>query len=239
MFERFTERARMVVVLAQEDSRELRHSYIGTEHLLLGLLREQEGYAARVLESMGVTHQAVRDQVVAIVGMGEEGTSGQIPFTPRAKKSLELALREAMGLGHNYIGTEHLLLGLLQDKASVAIRILLDADATPERIRAEVLKVIATGPPPRMVPVPASRSPTAPWLAPFASILDELAPEIRRKHGREPDSGDLLIVLASAYADAVELDKLQDAVERRRHEDEERRADITAQARRRLGLGDG
>src|SRR5439155_755647 len=106
MFERFTERARQVVVLAQEEARTLKHNYIGTEHILLGLLREEEGLAARVLESLDITVERVRAQVVRIVGSGEEVTSGQIPFTPRAKKVLELALREALSLGHNYIGTE-------------------------------------------------------------------------------------------------------------------------------------
>jgi hypothetical protein len=106
LFERFTERARQVVVLAQEEARTLKHNYIGTEHILLGLLREEEGLAARVLESLDITTERVRSQVVRIVGSGEEVTSGQIPFTPRAKKVLELALREALSLGHNYIGTE-------------------------------------------------------------------------------------------------------------------------------------
>ena len=114
MFERFTERARQVVVLAQEEARTLKHNYIGTEHILLGLLREEEGLAARVLESLDITVERVRAQVVRIVGSGEEVTSGQIPFTPRAKKVLELALREALSLGHNYIGTEHILLALLE-----------------------------------------------------------------------------------------------------------------------------
>src|SRR5213078_1243244 len=108
MFERFTERARQVVVLAQEEARTLKHNYIGTEHILLGLLREEEGLAARVLESLDITVERVRAQVVRIVGSGEEVTSGQIPFTPRAKKVLELALREALSLGHNYIRTEHI-----------------------------------------------------------------------------------------------------------------------------------
>ena len=115
MFERFTERARQVVVLAQEEARILKHNYIGTEHILLGLLREEEGLAARVLESLDITVERVRAQVVRIVGSGEEVTSGQIPFTPRAKKVLELALREALSLGHNYIGTEHILLGLVRE----------------------------------------------------------------------------------------------------------------------------
>src|SRR5882724_3703321 len=106
MFERFTERARQVVVLAQEEARTLKHNYIGTEHILLGLLREEEGLAARVLESLDITVERVRAQVVRIVGSGEEVTSGQIPFTPRAKKVLELALREALSLGHNYIDTD-------------------------------------------------------------------------------------------------------------------------------------
>ena len=111
VFERFTERARQVVVLAQDEARALKHNYIGTEHILLGLLREEEGLAARVLESLDITVEEVRAQVARIVGQGDEVTSGQIPFTPRAKKVLELALREALSLGHNYIGTEHILLG--------------------------------------------------------------------------------------------------------------------------------
>jgi ATP-dependent Clp protease ATP-binding subunit ClpA len=112
VFERFTERARQVVVLAQDEARALSHNYIGTEHILLGLLREEEGIAARVLGELGVTLEAIRSQVAQIVGRGDEVTSGQIPFTPRAKKVLELGLREARRLGHNWIGTEHILLGL-------------------------------------------------------------------------------------------------------------------------------
>ncbi len=135
MFERFTERARQVVVLAQEEARTLKHNYIGTEHILLGLLREEEGLAARVLESLDITVERVRAQVVRIVGSGEEVTSGQIPFTPRAKKVLELALREALSLGHKYIGTEHILLGLVRENEGVAARILLDFDADSEKIR--------------------------------------------------------------------------------------------------------
>ena len=120
MFERFTERARQVVVLAQEEARTLKHNYIGTEHILLGLLREEEGLAARVLESLDITVEEVRAQVARIVGQGDEVTTGQIPFTPRAKKVLELALREALSLGHNYIGTEHILLGLVRENEGVA-----------------------------------------------------------------------------------------------------------------------
>ncbi len=143
MFERFTERARQVVVLAQEEARTLKHNYIGTEHILLGLLREEEGLAARVLESLDITVERVRAQVVRIVGSGEEVTSGQIPFTPRAKKVLELALREALSLGHNYIGTEHILLGLVRENEGVAARILLDCDADSEKIRNEVVRMLS------------------------------------------------------------------------------------------------
>ena len=143
MFERFTERARQVVVLAQEEARTLKHNYIGTEHILLGLLREEEGLAARVLESLDITVERVRSQVVRIVGSGEEVTAGQIPFTPRAKKVLELALREALSLGHNYIGTEHILLGLVRENEGVAARILLDFDADSEKIRNEVIRMLS------------------------------------------------------------------------------------------------
>jgi Clp amino terminal domain, pathogenicity island component len=143
VFERFTERARQVVVLAQEEARTLKHNYIGTEHLLLGLLREQEGLAARALESLGITVEGVRAEIVRTVGSGEEVTSGQIPFTPRAKKVLELALREALSLGHDYIGTEHILLGLVRENDGVATRILLDSDADSEKIRNEVTRMLS------------------------------------------------------------------------------------------------
>src|SRR5436305_7201443 len=146
MFERFTERARQVVVLAQEEARTLKHNYIGTEHILLGLLREEEGLAARVLESLDITVERVRAQVVRIVGSGEEVTSGQIPFTPRAKKVLELALREALSLGHNHIGTEHILLGLVREGDGVAIRILGDAGLDAARVRDEVMTMFGGTP---------------------------------------------------------------------------------------------
>ncbi|MDQ3849532.1 MAG: ATP-dependent Clp protease ATP-binding subunit [Actinomycetota bacterium] len=160
MFERFTERARQVVVLAQEEARTLKHNYIGTEHILLGLLREEEGLAARVLESLDITVERVRAQVVRIVGSGEEVTSGQIPFTPRAKKVLELALREALSLGHNYIGTEHILLGLVRENEGVAARILLDFDADSEKIRNEVIRMLS-GPGGRRQGAASSGSPGA------------------------------------------------------------------------------
>ena len=142
MFERFTERARQVVVLAQDEARLLKHNYIGTEHLLLGLLREEEGIAARVLESLRVSADEVRAQVARIVGVGDDVTSGQIPFTPRAKKALELALKEGLAIGHNYIGTEHILLGLTRVEDGVAARILLQFDVDAEKIRTAVLSLL-------------------------------------------------------------------------------------------------
>jgi Clp amino terminal domain, pathogenicity island component/UvrB/uvrC motif len=143
LFERFTERARQVVVLAQDEARALKHNYIGTEHLLLGLLREEEGVAARVLEGLDVSLEEVRAQVARIIGEGDEVASGQIPFTPRAKKVLELSLREALGLGHNYIGTEHILLGLAREGEGVAMRILVDYDVDAMKVRDGVVRALS------------------------------------------------------------------------------------------------
>jgi ATP-dependent Clp protease ATP-binding subunit ClpC len=144
VFERFTERAKQVVVLAQDEARALKHNYIGTEHILLGLLREEEGLAARVLESLDITVEEVRAQVARIIGPGDEPiVSGQIPFTPRAKKVLELSLREALSLKHTYIGTEHILLGLVRENEGVAARILLDFGADAEKIRNEIMRVLS------------------------------------------------------------------------------------------------
>ncbi len=143
MFERFTEGARNVCVLSEEEARDLKHNYLGTEHILLGLLREEGGLAARALESLDITFERVRAQVVQIVGSGEEVTSGQIPFTPRAKKVLELALREALSLGHDWIGTEHILLGLVRENEGVAARILSDFDVDGEKIRNEVIRMLS------------------------------------------------------------------------------------------------
>jgi ATP-dependent Clp protease ATP-binding subunit ClpC len=143
MFERFTDRARRVVVLAQEEARMLNHNYIGTEHLLLGLIHEGEGIAAKALESMGVTLSAVREQVQDIIGPGQQAPSGHIPFTPRAKKVLELSLREALQLGHNYIGTEHILLGLIRAGEGVASQVLSKLGAEPSRVRQTVIDMIS------------------------------------------------------------------------------------------------
>jgi len=144
VFERFTERARQVVVIAQSEARALKHNYIGTEHLLLGLLREEEGIAARVLMSFDVTVDEVRAQVARIIGQGDEVVGGHIPFTPRSKKILELSLREALAVGHNYIGTEHILLGLMREGEGVAVRILLDFGASPAAVRDEVLRLLTS-----------------------------------------------------------------------------------------------
>lgn len=145
LFERFTESARQVVVLAQEESRSLKHDYIGTEHLLLGLLRVQDSAAAHALESLDITLEGVRGEVVRIVGIGDHEETGQMPFTPQAKHVLELALREALPLGHNYIGTEHILLGLISLDEGPSVRVLLDLDVSPEAIRDATLQLI--GPP--------------------------------------------------------------------------------------------
>ena len=143
MFERFTDEARQVVVLAQDEARELRHDYIGTEHLLLGLLRE-DGVAAGVLRGLNVTVDDVRGEVATIVGQGDEVTAGQMPFTPRAKKVLELGLREALSLGHNYIGSEHILLGVVREDDGVAAHILHDSGLNSEMIRNEVIRKVGT-----------------------------------------------------------------------------------------------
>ena len=146
MFERFTERARQVVVLAQDEACALRHHYIGTEHLLVGLLREDEGLAARVLKSFGVTVDGVRAEVDRVVGRGDEPVIDRIPFTPRMEDILELSLREALALGHDYIGTEHLLLGLARENYGVATRILDNFGADAEKIRNETTRMLS-GPP--------------------------------------------------------------------------------------------
>ena len=161
MFERFTDRARRVVVLAQEEARTLNHNYIGTEHILLGLTREGEGVAAKALELLGISQEAVRRQVEEIIGQGQQAPSGHIPFTPRAKKVLELSLREALQLGHNYIGTEHILLGLIREGEGVAAQVLVKLGADLNRVRLQVNQLLqgyqgkepaAAGPPSETAP---------------------------------------------------------------------------------------
>jgi ATP-dependent Clp protease ATP-binding subunit ClpA len=143
MFERFTDRARRVVVLAQKEARFLNHNYIGTEHLLLGLAHEGQGVAAKALESLGIRLEAIRSQVQEIIGQGQGAPSGHIPFTPRAKKVLELSLRESQQLGHNYIGTEHILLGLVREGEGVAAQVLVRLGGDLPRVRQQVIGLLS------------------------------------------------------------------------------------------------
>jgi len=143
MFERFTDRARRVVVLAQDEARALNHNYIGTEHLLLGLIHEGEGVAAKALESMDISLDAVRSQVIEIIGEGQSAPTGHIPFTPRGKKVFELSMREALQLGHNYIGTEHLLLGLLREGEGVAAQVLTNLGGDLSSVRQTVMQMLS------------------------------------------------------------------------------------------------
>src|SRR5215471_19800533 len=142
MFERFTERARRVVVFAQEEARDLNHNYIGTEHLLLGLLRDADSVAGRALRELDISQDAVREQVTEIIGRGKRSPSGHIPFTPRAKKVLELSLREALQLNHNYIGTEHVLLGLVGEGEGVAAQVLIKLGGSLSRVRQQVIQLL-------------------------------------------------------------------------------------------------
>jgi ATP-dependent Clp protease ATP-binding subunit ClpC len=162
MFERFTDRARRVVVLAQEEARMLNHNYIGTEHILLGLIHEGEGVAAKSLEALNVSLESVRQQVEEIIGQGQQAPSGHIPFTPRAKKVLELSLREALQLGHNYIGTEHILLGLIREGEGVAAQVLVKLGADLNRVRQQVIQLLSgyTGKEPMTAGAPSEGTPS-------------------------------------------------------------------------------
>ncbi|MFL6099638.1 MAG: Clp protease N-terminal domain-containing protein, partial [Actinomycetales bacterium] len=180
MFERFTDRARRVVVLAQEEARMLNHNYIGTEHILLGLIHEGEGVAAKALESLGISLDAVREQVQEIIGQGQNAPSGHIPFTPRAKKVLELSLREALQLGHNYIGTEHILLGLIREGEGVAAQVLVKLGADLNRVRQQVIQLLSgyQGKEPATSGGPAEGSPSGSLvLDQFGRNLTQLARE--------------------------------------------------------------
>jgi ATP-dependent Clp protease ATP-binding subunit ClpC len=143
MFERFTERARQVVVLAQDEARAMRHDYIGTEHLLLGLLREEEGLGARVLRGFGIEVDAVRAVVRSRIGEGDAEPAEQIPFTTHAKQTLELSLREALSLGHNHIGTEHVLLGFVRRGEGIGVEILEQLGASPASVHEEVIRMLS------------------------------------------------------------------------------------------------
>jgi ATP-dependent Clp protease ATP-binding subunit ClpC len=179
MFERFTERARRTVVLAQEEARMLEHNYIGTEHILLGLIHEGEGVAARALESLGISHEAVRQQVEEIIGRGQQAPTGHIPFTPRAKKVLELSLREALQLGHTYIGTEHILLGLIREGDGVAAQVLVRLGADLDRTRRRVIEVLHGRLEAGAVRAGRAEDPLADRLASIASRLAAIERRLR------------------------------------------------------------
>ena len=173
MFERFTDQARRIVVLAQEEARMLNHNYIGTEHILLGLIHEGTGVAAKALESLGITEEAARQQVEEIIGRGQQPTPrGHIPFVPRAKKTLELSLREAIALGNNFIGSEHILLGLIREGDNPATQVLNGLGADPNRVRQEVIRRVSAR---RVVAEPAARRVTP--RGPKRRLVSEL-------HGR-------------------------------------------------------
>jgi ATP-dependent Clp protease ATP-binding subunit ClpA len=184
MFERFTNRARHAVVLAQEEARRLHHNYIGTEHVLLGLLGEPGGLAAQALARFGISLESAREEVEAIVGTGNGMVSGHIPFTPRAKKTLEFALREALELHHNYIGTEHILLGVMREGDGVGARILKQHSSDLASVRSAVLDLLSTQ--------PAGATPGRRW---------------QRRHlaagpGEEPESGESAELRTTPAADA-------------------------------------
>ncbi len=227
MFERFTDRARRVVVLSQEEARGLRHNYIGTEHVVLGLLGVPEGLAARALTSLGMSLEAARDQVVERVGRGGESLSGHIPFTPRAKKALEFALREALELGHNYIGTEHLLLGITREGSGTGAQVLAAQAGDLRAVRTAVLDLIppasdaptTTGP--GSIPPPApKRGPELRTTPAAGASLEEAA----RLAGSHPVGSHHLLLAALSDPDSaaaktlaalgVELDQAREALRR-------------------------
>jgi ATP-dependent Clp protease ATP-binding subunit ClpA len=182
MFERFTERARQVVVLAQDEARALKHNYIGTEHLLLGLLREEQGAGGRVLQALDVRVEEARTLVVRIGGQGDEITTGQIPFTPHALKVLELSLREALSLGDDYIGTEHVLLGIVSEGTGVASQVLQAFGLDAERVRQEVIRSVVGAPLPAYEQhdeVTLTDHWPPPWTGygPVERLGDEVAPQ--------------------------------------------------------------
>ena len=186
MFERFTDRARNVVVLAQEEARLLKHNYIGTEHILLGLVRESEGIAAQALQALGIGLEAVREQVQEIIGTGQDAPSGTIPFTPRAKKVLELSLREAMQFGDSYIGTEHILLGLIREGEGVAAQVLIKLDGNLNKVRQQVIRMKAGTPATEEMPA-AAAGPAESTGGPRAPARPRApAPEPRRPRAPGP-----------------------------------------------------
>ena len=193
MFERFTDRARRVVVLAQEEARMLNHNYIGTEHILLGLIHEGEGVAAKALESLGISLDAVRQQVEEIIGQGQQAPSGHIPFTPRAKKVLELTSREARQLGHHYIGTEHILLGLIREGEGVAAQVLVKLGADLNRVRQQVIQLLHgyQGKEPEAAPGGRGRSRVPADVPARVNVIESRLSAIEQRVGTGPATGDL------------------------------------------------
>ena len=194
MFERFTDRARSAVRLAQEEARLLGHKHIGTEHVLLGLLGEPEGIGARALTALGISLEAARADVERIAGRGEGTPPGHIPFSRRAKKVLELSLREALKLKHNYIGTEHIVLGLVREGEGLAARILVESGADLPAIRREVMRLLSSG----AVDRAGAEPPRERLVADIEALYDEITrlakeverlTELLRRHGIEPDEG--------------------------------------------------
>jgi Clp amino terminal domain, pathogenicity island component len=191
VFERFTDRARRVVVLAQEEAGMLNHNYIGTEHILLGLIREGEGIAARALESLGISLETVRQQVEAIIGQGQQAPAGHIPFTPRAKRVLELSLREALQLGHNYIGTEHILLGLIREGEGIATQVLVRLGADLIRVREQVIQLVHDKEPETGPTAQPTRLGLLSQLESRLHLVETRVAAIERRVGAGPDTRDL------------------------------------------------
>jgi Clp amino terminal domain, pathogenicity island component len=193
MFQRFTDRARTVVVLAQDEARRLDHNYIGTEHLLLGLIREGEGVAAKALEALGISLDSVRQQVEQIIGQGQQAPSGHIPFTPRAKKVLELSLRESQQLGHNYIGTEHILLGVIHPGDGVARQVLVKLGADPNRVRQQVIRLLQEHSAEESVSArsAAQELRLLPAVKSRLEAAEQRLTAIEQRVGTGPDTGDL------------------------------------------------
>ena len=191
MFERFTDRARRVVVLAQEEARMLNHAHIGTEHLLLGLVHEGQGVAARALEALGISLEGVRREVQETIGRGERPPSGHIPFTPRAKKVLELSLRESNELGHGYIGTEHILLGLLREGEGVAAQVLVKMGTDLNRVRQQVIELLHRRSEERPPSWRRARAQPAGDIPGLLEALDQRLEAVERWVGIRPDLRDL------------------------------------------------
>jgi Clp amino terminal domain, pathogenicity island component len=190
MFKRFTDRARRAVDLAQDEAKRLNHGYIGTEHILLGLIREGDGVAAQALESLGISLQAVRAQVEEIIGQGQQAPSGHIPFTPRAKKVLELSLRESLQLGHDYIGTEHILLGLIREGDGVAAEVLVKLGADLNRVRQQVVELLSAqraqpGHEPTWEGTPVTE------VRARLDVIEGRLAAVERRMGTGPDTSDL------------------------------------------------